>query len=89
MDWWITWRTTRPLVRSSETLAASASCAGASEGGKRGGARVIYYNYNSDYPLFALTAYAKNERENLTQADRNDFKALVKTLIESYRRMRE
>ena len=57
--------------------------------GKRGGARVIYYYYNSDYPLFALTAYAKNERENLTQADRNDFKALVKTLIESYRRMRE
>ncbi len=30
--------------------------------GKRGGARVIYFYHNADIPLFALTAFAKNER---------------------------
>jgi mRNA-degrading endonuclease RelE of RelBE toxin-antitoxin system len=54
--------------------------------GKRGGARIIYYHYNADFPLFALTAYAKNEREDLSPADRKSFKALVKILIESYAR---
>ena len=54
--------------------------------GKRGGARIIYYHYNANVPLFALTAYAKNERGDLSAADRKSFKALVKTLIESYAR---
>ena len=30
--------------------------------GKRGGARVIYFHHGAAMPLFALTAYAKNER---------------------------
>lgn len=54
--------------------------------GKRGGARVIYYYHNADVPLFALTAYAKNEQANLSQADRNDFRRLTKLLIENYGR---
>ena len=52
--------------------------------GKRGGARVIYYFHCADVPLFALTAYAKNERLNLTQAERNDLRRLTKLLIENY-----
>ncbi len=35
--------------------------------GKRGGARVIYFYHDADMPLFALTAYAKNERADLSQ----------------------
>jgi hypothetical protein len=54
--------------------------------GKRGGARVIYFHYNSNLPLFALTAYAKNERADLTQQDRNDFRRLTALLVESYAR---
>ena len=54
--------------------------------GKRSGARVIYYYHNTDVPLFALTAYAKNEQANLSQADRNDFRRLTKLLIENYAR---
>ena len=54
--------------------------------GKRGGARVIYFYYNADLPLFALTAYAKNERADLSGADRNDFRRLTKLLVESYSR---
>jgi len=32
----------------------------------------------------ALTAYAKNERADLSQKDRNDFRQLTKRLAESY-----
>src|SRR3954452_21237429 len=52
--------------------------------GKRGGARVIYFYHSTDFPLFALTAYAKNERADLSQKDRNDFRQLTKLLAESY-----
>ena len=39
--------------------------------GKRGGARVVYFCHGADIPLFALTAYAKNQRADLSQKDRN------------------
>ena len=54
--------------------------------GKRGGARVIYFYHNADIPLFALTAYAKNERADLSRKDRNDFRQLTKLLAETYGR---
>jgi len=57
--------------------------------GKRGGARVIYFYYNSGLPLFALTAYAKSEREDLSQADRNGFRRLTRELVESYGRRKQ
>jgi hypothetical protein len=47
---------------------------------------VIYFYHSTDIPLFALTAYAKNERENLSQKDRNDFRRLTKLLAETYGR---
>ena len=54
--------------------------------GKRGGARVIYFYHSADIPLFALTAYAKNERVDLSQKDRNDFRRLTKLLADTYGR---
>ncbi len=54
--------------------------------GKRGGARVIYFFHNETMPLFALTAYAKNERTDLSQAERNELRRLTVLLIDSYRR---
>jgi hypothetical protein len=54
--------------------------------GKSGGARVIYYYHGEAMPLFALTAYAKNERADLSQADRNDFRRLTTLLVERYAR---
>jgi hypothetical protein len=56
--------------------------------GKRGGARVIYFYHGTSIPLFALTAYAKNERADLSQKDRNDFRQLTKLLVETYGRTR-
>lgn len=54
--------------------------------GKRGGARVVYYYHNDAMPIFALTAYAKNERANITQAYRNEYRRLTRLLAEEYAR---
>ena len=54
--------------------------------GKRGGARVVYFYYDAHMPLFALTAYAKNERADLSQQDRNDFRQLTVLLVEAFKK---
>ena len=54
--------------------------------GKRGGARVVYFYHDMDMPLFALTAYAKNERSDLSQQDRNDFRQLTALLVRTFKR---
>lgn len=56
--------------------------------GKRGGARIIYFFHSAETPLFTLTAFAKNERADLSQEDRNGFRRLTKLLVETYRRGR-
>ena len=40
-------------------------------------------------PVFALTAYAKNERGNLSPADRNEFRRLTALLVEAHARRKE
>ena len=52
--------------------------------GKRGGARVIYYYLNERRPLFLLAAYGKNEKANLSKAERNAMKRLVPVLVAGY-----
>jgi len=49
--------------------------------GKSGGVRVIYYYHSDRMPLYLLTVFAKNERANLSKADRNALAALVTTLV--------
>lgn len=53
--------------------------------GKRGGARVIYFHHNAALPLFLLTAFAKNVRADLSQAECNELRTLTKQLVKSYR----
>ncbi len=52
--------------------------------GKRGGARVVYFYHSEAMPLFALTAYAKNDRADLSQAERNGFRRLTALLVDAY-----
>lgn len=52
--------------------------------GKSGGVRVVYYYYNETLPVFLLTVFAKNEKDNLTKAERNALAKLVRTLRDSY-----
>jgi hypothetical protein len=54
--------------------------------GKRGGARAIYYYHDQSLPLFLLNVFAKNEKANLTKAERNEIKELLPRLIAGYRR---
>ena len=57
----------------------------AAEGrGKRGGVKVIYYFHSDTFPLFLLTVYPKNQKANLTKAERNEFKKLVPMLVKTY-----
>jgi hypothetical protein len=57
-------------------------------GGKSGGARVIYYFHNENFPVFLLAAYGKNEKANLTGAERNTMAKLVPGLVAAYARLR-
>lgn len=56
--------------------------------GKRGGARIIHFFHSTRLPLFLLTAFAKNERADLSQADRNGLQKLTKALVDTYGRRR-
>jgi hypothetical protein len=51
--------------------------------GKSGGVRVIYYFHSERMPLYLLTVFAKNERADLNQAERNELALLVDTLVDS------
>jgi hypothetical protein len=53
-------------------------------GGKRGGARMIYFFHNETLPVLLLTLYGKNEKVNLSKAERNAMAKLVPALIHGY-----
>lgn len=48
--------------------------------GKSGGVRVVYYFHSEAMPLYLLTLFAKNERANLSKAERNELARLVDLL---------
>lgn len=52
--------------------------------GKQGGARVIYYFHSERIPLFALDAYAKNEKTNLRPVDIVRLRRVVEAVTESF-----
>jgi len=52
--------------------------------GKSGGARVVYYYRDDDMPIFMLAAFGKNEKPNLTKAERNALARLVDVLVSTY-----
>ena len=52
--------------------------------GKRGGARVIYYFHDERLPVLLPAAYGKNEKANLSKAERNDMKRLIPVLAAGY-----
>lgn len=58
---------------------------GAKGKGKRGGARVIYYWYSEDAPLYALLAYGKNEKTDLTADEAKAVEAFAKAIKNAYR----
>ena len=61
---------------------------GLEDRGKRGGARVIYFFHDEDMPLYLMTAYAKNERQNLSQAEIKTLQKLARILVDMNRKRR-
>lgn len=53
--------------------------------GKSGAYRVVYYFHSDEIPLFALALFAKNEKANITKAERNELKVLMPQLVDAYR----
>ena len=48
--------------------------------GKSGSIRVIYIDFEVYEKIYLITAYPKNEKDNLTKAERNELRELVKVL---------
>jgi hypothetical protein len=48
--------------------------------GKSGGIRLIYYFWVEPSAVVLITAYAKNEKENLTDADKKEIRKIVDNL---------
>jgi hypothetical protein len=56
--------------------------------GKSGGARIIYLYSGDTVPVFVLTVFAKNEKANLSPAERNALAKIVTDMVENYRRQK-
>lgn len=48
--------------------------------GKSGSVRVIYVDFEVYEKIYLITAYPKNEKENLTSAEKNELKQLIQIL---------
>lgn len=52
--------------------------------GKSGGARVIYFFHNDAIPVYLLAVFAKNEKDNLTKAERNALKTMTQGIVTAW-----
>lgn len=61
----------------------------ASGHGQRGGARVIYYYYDEDEPIYLIFAYPKNVKANLTETEKKAIQLLVAQIKKGIKEKRE
>jgi hypothetical protein len=57
--------------------------------GKRGGARVIYFYHDDGMPLYLLAVFAKNEKDNLSKAERNALKTVTGQIVAAWKKRRK
>lgn len=57
--------------------------------GKRGGVRVIYYYHDCDIPIFLLSLYAKNSKENLSAQEKELMRSRIELLKKAIRDKRK
>lgn len=48
--------------------------------GKSGGVRIIYCFHSATKPIYLPTVFAKNEKDNLSKAERNALRKIVEKL---------
>lgn len=51
--------------------------------GKSGGVRVCYVDFIVEETIYLITVYPKNEKDNLSQAERNDIRKAIELLKKS------
>ena len=56
--------------------------------GKSGGYRVITLYAGDAIPVFLLNVFAKNERVDLTQAERNELRGILSDMVQAYTKRR-
>jgi hypothetical protein len=49
---------------------------------------VIYFFYNDSLPIFLLAMYGKNEKANLSKAERNAMARVVPAILQGYTKSR-
>lgn len=54
-------------------------------GGKRGGFRVLSFYVSEDLPVFLIGVFAKNQKANITPAERATLGRHLKAMAEKYR----
>lgn len=54
--------------------------------GKSGGYRVITFYSGRDVPVFLLNVFAKGDRVDLSQGERNELRTMLATLVRRYRK---
>jgi hypothetical protein len=54
--------------------------------GKRGGARVIYFFHNLHLPLYLISIFAKNERADLSQKEKNKLRTFTRDTVAAHGR---
>jgi hypothetical protein len=52
---------------------------------ERGGTRVVYYFYNENFPILLLALYAKNEKTDLTIAEKREFAASMREIVRQWK----
>jgi len=50
---------------------------------RRRASRLVYYFQNRNFPLYLLEMFGKNEKVDLTGAERNQLRKLVSELVKS------
>lgn len=57
--------------------------------GKRGGGRVAYVDFTAQATIYFITAYSKNEKDNLSKKERNDIAMLIARLEQGIQRVKK
>ena len=53
-------------------------------GGKSGGYRILSYYLSAAYPVFLIGVFAKNQKENISAAERSAIARRLKAMSETY-----
>jgi hypothetical protein len=54
--------------------------------GKRGGLRVMYYYHDDQMPIFLLTVFAKNEKDDIAESEKRVMRQVIPLLLKEYHR---